>query len=73
MKKLMVCVCAITLSTFFMGCVPITYQKSVTTHFDAAGRVTGTDVTETIAEPHQETPRIQQTPGGITFKNMDKQ
>jgi hypothetical protein len=51
--------CAIVVTGLISGCVPITYQKTVTTHLDGNGHVTGTDITETISEPHQEMPRFQ--------------
>jgi hypothetical protein len=61
MKKLIICVSAVVVTGLIGGCVPITYQKTVTTHLDANGHVTGTDIIETISEPHQEMPRFQST------------
>lgn len=69
----MCCVCAIAVVGLFTGCVPITYTKSVTTHLDASGHVTGTDIVEIITEPHQETPRIQTPAAGITLSHIQQQ
>ena len=54
------------------GCVPISYQKTVTTHLDANGNVTGTDIVETVTEPHSETPRIATPAPGITLKHIQQ-
>jgi len=62
MKKLMLCVCAVSLTGLFTGCVPQTYQKTVTTTLDASGKITGTVITESIVEPHNATARIQEPP-----------
>jgi hypothetical protein len=72
MNKSLGWVCAIVGTGLISGCVPITYQKSVVTHYDAAGAVTGRDVTETISEFHQETPRIQSITNNIILKSIDK-
>jgi hypothetical protein len=73
MKKLMVCGCAIAVAGLFTGCVPITYQKSVTTHLDSSGHVTGTDITEVVTEPHNETPRIVTPAAGIQLNHIQQQ
>ena len=72
MNKSLGCVCGIIVTGLISGCVPITYQKSVITHYDASGTVTGSDVIETISEPHQETPRIQSITNNIILKTIDK-
>jgi len=65
-------VCAVVTASLFTGCVPITYQKTVTTHLDANGAVTGTDIVETVTEPHSERPRIETPAAGITLKHIQQ-
>jgi len=37
----------------FAGCVSTTYTKTITVTKDAAGRTTGTVITESITQPNQ--------------------
>ena len=56
-----------------VGCVPITYTKTVTTQQDGSGKVTGMTIVETITEPHSETPRIKSPEAGsVSLKNIEK-
>lgn len=52
-------VIGLALVTLVGGCVPITYQKTITVRKDATGKVTETIETETFIEPHSEMPRIK--------------
>ena len=69
----MLIVSAVALTGLFVGCVPQTYTKTVTTTLDASGKVTGTVIKETISEPHSATPRIQEpSSGGVPLNNISK-
>lgn len=59
MKKIAVLALTTTLVTVFTGCVPITYQKTVTVRKDASGKVIETVETESITEPHSEMSKIK--------------
>jgi PBP1b-binding outer membrane lipoprotein LpoB len=54
-----------------VGCVPITYTKTVQVHKDANGRITETIETESITEPHQEMKKIQEAGSG-SFQYLNK-
>lgn len=70
MKRLIgILVVALVSVTLFNGCVPVQYTKTVVTHKDGSGRVTESIETETITEPHQETPRIE-SPDSIKLQNL---
>jgi hypothetical protein len=71
MNKLTALGCAVVVTSIISGCVPITYQKTVTTHLDGNGHVTGTDITETISEPHQETPKIESATNSIILNHIN--
>ena len=63
----------ITSVALLVGCVPITYTKTVTTHQDGSGKVTGVTIVETITEPHSETARIKAPESGsVLLKNIEK-
>ena len=64
MKKAVICLSMVSLAMLFIGCVPITYRKTVTTHLDANGKVIDTTITETITEPHSEPARIASPAAG---------
>jgi hypothetical protein len=73
MKKLILCASACVMTGLFTGCVPQTYQKTVTTTLDGSGKPTGTVIVETITEPHSATPRIQApASGGVPLNNISK-
>ena len=73
MKKLMLCAWAVAVAGLFTGCVPQTYTKTVTTTLDASGKPTGTVISETITEPHNATPRIQEPPSSSVALNHIQQ
>ena len=59
MKKSVALFALTVVSTgLLVGCVPMTYTKSVTVQKDANGKITGSTETETLSEAHSETPRI---------------
>jgi hypothetical protein len=73
MKKLTgILIVGVASVALFSGCVPITYTKSVQVHKDAQGNITGTTITESITEPHQETKKIQEVPS-TPFEYLNKQ
>ena len=71
MKKLTGTVLAgVAAIVLFSGCVPITYTKTVTVTKDASGAVTGTVITESITEPHQEMKKIQPVSQDIKLEHL---
>jgi hypothetical protein len=71
MKKLTgILIVGVASVVLFSGCVPITYTKTVTVTKDGQGNITGTVVTESITEPHQEMKRIQPVNENIQLENM---
>jgi PBP1b-binding outer membrane lipoprotein LpoB len=71
MKKLTgILIVGVASVVLFSGCVPITYTKTVTVTKDAQGNITGTVVTESITEPHQEMKRIQPVSENIQLDNI---
>jgi hypothetical protein len=51
------------------GCVAVSYHKEVVTTLDSNGKVVSTVITESITEPHQETPRIT-SPQTVDLKHI---
>ena len=62
-------VVGLALVTLLGGCVPITYQKTLSVRKDAMGKVIETTETETIVEPHSEMTRIKPL-GPTQFDNL---
>jgi hypothetical protein len=59
------------LASALIGCVPITYTKSVTVHKDPNGKITEIIEYEGITEPHSETKKIQEV-GSTTYQYLNK-